>query len=454
MINSLYAFANFGYKDMAYLDLTARNDWSSALPKENNSYFYPSATLSALMHNVIDLPKVVSFWKLRANYAMVGNDTGAGRLQMLYYFTAGTDGQAGIAEETTYPELNLKPELTTAYEFGSEINFLKNRVKLDFTYYHAITKNQIWSVQLSDVSGYTNAIKNAGEVKNRGFEFTIGGTPIKTNNFTWNSTLNWSADRSFVLELDPDNPDLKFTQRVATNTFTIDQVGERRGQIYSKTARVFKYDPTQHDANLAKFDGLLYHDGAKDLPRMTDLEIIGNVNPDWIAGWENTFKYKNFTLNALIVGVYGNSFYAGFEKEMMKLGLDPITGGNRDAVLPEGVWDSPDGIRLFQPGDEIAAAEYYGDYLVDGEINDIWVKDGSYVKLKELSLTYNLPAKFLQNTFLSEAGFTLVGRNLYTISDVKYIDPEIFTGSTPGISNETNGVPLPRTWALNVNLKF
>ena len=454
MINSLYAFANLGYKDMAYLDLTARNDWSSALPKENNSYFYPSATLSTLMHNIIDLPKVISFWKLRANYAMVGNDTGAGKLQMYYYYTVGTDGQAGIAEASTYPELNLKPELTAAYEFGSEINFFKNRVKLDFTYYHAITKNQIWSVQLSDVSGYTNAIKNAGEVKNRGFEITFGGTPIKTNNFAWNSTLNWSSDRSYVLELDPENPDLKYTQRVATNTFTIDQVGERRGQIYSKTARRFKYDPEIHDPGLAKYNGQLYHDGAKDLPRVTDLKIIGNVNPDWIAGWENSFSYKNFTLNALIVGVYGNSFYAGFEKQMMRLGLDPITGGNRDAVLPEGVWDSPDGIRPFQPGDEIGAAEYYGDYLVDGEINDIWVKDGSYVKLKELSLTYNLPAKLLQNTFFSEAGFTLVGRNLYTMSDVKYVDPEIFTGSTPGISTETNGVPLPRTWALNINLKF
>ncbi len=453
IINSLYAFANIGYKDLAYLDLTARNDWSSALPRNNNSYFYPSAALSVLMDKIVALPAAISLWKLRTNYAMVGNDTDAGKLQMLYEFTAGSNGTAGISEEETLPEMNLKPELTTAFEVGSELSLLNNRLKFDFTYYNATTKNQIWSVQLSDVTGYKYAIKNAGKVRNRGFEIMLGGTPVTTKDFTWNTTLNWSSDRSSVLELDPDNPDLKYTREVASYTYTMDQVGQRRGEIYSRTARRFHYDATKHDASLAAYDGALYYDAAKDLPRVSDISIIGNVNPDWIAGWENTFTYKNWTLSALIVGVYGNSYYAGFEKEMMGEGLDPVTGGDRSKVLPVGVFDSSTGIRPFQAGDEISAELYYGDYLVDGQINDIWVKDGSYAKLKEASISYNLPSKLLKKTFFSGATLSITGRNLLTISKAKYEDPEIYKDKTPGISSKDN-VPMPRTWTFSLSVKF
>lgn len=453
IINSLYSFANIGYKDLVYVDLTARNDWSSALPTNNNSYFYPSATLCFLMNNIFKLPSSINLWKLRTNYAMVGNDTDPGRMQMFYNFTTGTNGTAGISEENTYPELNLKPELTSAFELGSELSLLKNRLKLDFTYYNSITRNQIWAVQLSDVTGYTNAIKNAGKVKNWGFEVMVSGTPISVGKFSWNTSLNWSADRSSVLELDPANPDLKFTQQVAPFTYTIDQIGERRGQIYSRTARHFVYDPAVHDPSLAQYNGALYYDQAKDLPRVSELSVIGNVNPDWIAGWENTFKYKNWSLSALIIGVYGNSYYAGFEKKMMALGLDPITGGDRTKVLPTGVWDSPQGIRSFQPGDEIPSATYYGDYLVDGEINDIWVKNGTYYKLKEASLSYSLPSGVFKNSIIKGVTLTAVGRNLMSFSKVKYEDPEIFQGKAPGISTGNN-VPLPRTWSFSLNVKF
>lgn len=457
-VNSMYAYANIGFKNLAYLDLTARNDWSSALPEANNSFFYPSASLSVLMHNIIDLPTVINFWKIRNNYAEVGNDTSPGGLQFLYVFTPGIDGIAGIGEESTFPELNLKPELSTAYEIGTEIKLFNNRLNLDFTYYNSVTENQIWSVPVSDVTGYTRAVKNVGKVKNTGYEVSVGGTLIKNNNFTWQTNLNWSSDKSVVQELDPNNPDLSFTQSVASNTFIIDRAGDQRGQIYSKTARRFVYDPVIHNSSLEQFDGRPYHDRAKDLPRVSELSVIGNVNPDWIAGWENTFTFKNWSFGALITGVYGNSFYAGFEKSFVGDGFAPITGGNRDAILPEGVWDSPTGVRPFEPGDEITAGLLFGDYLTDGEINDIWVRDGSFAKLKELSLSYSLPSKFLGNMFFKDVRFTLLGRNLYTFTDVKYVDPEIFVnnsqvGTTPGISR-SGTIPMSRTWAFNVNLRF
>ncbi|WP_223552191.1 SusC/RagA family TonB-linked outer membrane protein [Aestuariivivens sp. NBU2969] len=457
IVNSLYAYANLGYKNLAYLDLTIRNDWSSSLPKANNSFSYPSASLSLLAHNMLDLPKTFNFWKIRANYAQVGNDTDPGRLQMLYFFTQGTGGVAGIDEENTFPELNLKPELSTAYEFGTEFKFFNNRLNLDFTYYNSVTENQIWRVPLSEVSGYNFAIKNVGKVESKGFEVSLGATLIKSDSFTWRSNINWSSDRSVVQELDPNNPELEFTQQVASNTFIIDRVNQRRGQIYSKTARRFVYDPQIHNSSLQQYNGMMYHDSAKDLPRVAELSVIGNVNPDWIAGWENNFTYKGWSLGALVTSVYGNSFYAGFEKDFVGDGFDPITAGDRSSVLPDGIWDSPTGIRPFAPGDEITADQYYGDYLTDGEINDIWVRDGSYVKIKEVSLSYSLPSKLLSNLFIKEARFTLLGRNLYTFSDVKYIDPEIFVNNggltTAGIS-VPNTLPLARTWAFNINLRF
>ncbi len=466
IVNSLYAFANFGYKNRLYLDLTARNDWSSTLPAQNNSYFYPSATLSAILSEMVDLPTVMSFWKVRTSYAGVGNDTGQGQLQPDYGYTEGSDGVAGIKEGDTKREFNLKPELASSFEIGTDVRFFNNRLTLDVNYYSTITRNQIWNVQVSQISGYKYAKKNAGKVESHGLEISLGATPVQSNDFTWRSEINWSFDRSKIKELDPANPDLVYTTKINEHMYTSDKLGERRGALYSRYAKKFTYDPAIHSADLAAYDGAILHDPGKKIQRSDDLAILGNYNPDWIGSWYNSFQYKGFNLSFLLSCNYGNTFYANFEKQMYSRGYAPQTGIDRDnkGVLPVNeLWqekaNDPSSIHPFRPGDEIDPETYYKEHIGDGENNDYWMRNGSYLKLKEVTFTYTLPKRLIERTFFKDISISLVGRNLAVWSHLKYIDPEIFSNNEttgqkmPGIS-VPSGVPSARSMGFSVNLRF
>ncbi|BDD08838.1 SusC/RagA family TonB-linked outer membrane protein [Fulvitalea axinellae] len=455
-INSLYAFANLGYKDMLFLDITARNDWtSSLLYKENDSFFYPSATFSVLIDHMLDLPAAFDMWKLRGGYAEVGNDTDPYKLFQTLNFTEGSNGVAGVEEIKIRLEDNLKPEFSKSFEFGSELLMYNNRLGLNLTYYQTKTSNQIWPLVTSQYTGYDAVMLNVGEVDSYGLEVTLNATPIKTDNFRWDSQLNWSMDRTELKELTPDDPDRFITRGVNGFLYTFDKPGNRRGDLYSRTARKFEYDPSTHDASLSKYNGYYYFDSQKDLPR-SDFEVVGNYNPDWIGSWSNTISYKGLSLSALFFFNYGNDIYDGFAKEMTAKGLAKETG-NRDegVLLTNAVWDSPEGIKPFQAGDEIAKEEFYGDFWVDTEINDMWIKDGSFVKLKELSLSYQIPRSLLSKTFIQSANLSITGRNLYVWSEVENVDPEVFVNAgsikVPAITR-SGGIPAPRSWTFNLKI--
>lgn len=468
IVNSFYAFANLGYKNRLYLDLTARNDWSSALPSNNNSYFYPSASLSALVTEFFELPKVISFWKVRGSFAMVGNDTDAGQLQPDYSFTEGSGGVAGIEEGGIKREYNLKPELASSFEIGTDIRFFNNRLNLDVNYYKTTTRNQIWNVAVSEISGYSSAMKNAGKVSSHGLEVSLQAIPVMTKDFTWSTTVNWSFDRSKIVELDSENPDLVFTTKIkgTDGLYTYDKAGQRRGSLYSRYSKKFEYDPSIHSADLAAYNGAILHDPGKKIQRSDDLAVLGNYNPDWIGSWYNSFQYKDFNLSFLLFTNYGNSFYTGFEKALYSRGLAPETGTarNNGGVLPTGhLWqviaDDPGSIRPFQPGDEIDSETYYKEHIGDGENNDYWIRDGSFLKLKELTFTYNLPKRLLSRTFINSASISLIGRNLAVWSKVKHVDPEGYSSdesenSVPGTSTLSAGIPSTRNIGFSVNIKF
>ena len=465
IVNSLYSFANLSYQNKVFMDVTARNDWSSTLPADNNSYFYPSVSLSFLMTEMFSLPEPISFWKLRGSFASVGNDTDPGLLQPDYSFSEGSGGVAGIIEGKVKREYNLKPEIATSFEIGTDIRFFNNRLSLDLNYYKTVTRNQIWNVQVSNISGYEYAMKNAGKVSSQGLEISLKAVPVQTRDFTWNTEVNWSMDRSKIIELDPGNPDLTYTVRFAEGMFTYDKVGERRGALYSRYAKKFEYDPAVHSANLAAYDGAMLHDPGKKIQRSDDLAILGNYNPDWIGSWYNSFQYKDFTLSALLFCNYGNSFFAGFEKAFYRYGLAPETGTarNNGGVLPIGhLWqevaNDPSSIRPFQAGDEIDAETYYKEHIGDGENNDYWIRDGSFLKLKELTLTYNLPKRLLGNSFIKKASVSFVGRNLAVWSKVNYVDPESYTTenntSVSGASLENASIPSTRNLGFSINIQF
>jgi TonB-linked SusC/RagA family outer membrane protein len=464
IINSVYAFVNLGYKNRLYLDITGRNDRSSTLPKGNNSYFYPSVSLSGIVTEMLNLPRFVSFWKVRASYAGVGNDTGPGQLQPDYYFTEGTGGVAGISEGGVKREYNLKPELASSFEVGTDLRLFNNRLELDVNYYNTVTRNQIWNVQVSNISGYSYAMKNAGRVSSHGLEVSLSGDPVRTKLFEWHTGMNWSFDRSYIDELDPANPDLVFTVKIAEGMYTHDKLGERRGALYSRYAKKFVYDPAVHSPDLAAYDGVLLHDQAKKIQRSEEMAVLGNYNPDWIGSWHNTFRWNGFTLSALLTCNYGNDFFASFEKAHYRYGRAPQTGIDRNngGVLPMNeLWDDPDrGIHPFGPGDEIDPETYYKEHIGDGENNDYWIRDGSYVKLKEASLTYDFPKIWLNRSFIRGLSVSLTGRDLAVWSKVKWVDPEVFGYDdenkgikVPGAS-KTGGVPSIRSMGFSVKLHF
>ncbi|MBI9061903.1 MAG: TonB-dependent receptor, partial [Marinilabiliaceae bacterium] len=457
--NSLYGFVNLGYKGMVYLDLTARNDWTSTLKyKENDSYFYPSASLSVLLNKMLGMNGSIDLLKLKANYAEVGNDIERFQLDPFISFNRGSNGEAGFKEETVKNLNNLKPEFTKSWELGAQAILFNNRLNVDFTYYSSKTTNQIWKMDVSSISGYNQIIRNIGEVKSSGLEITLSATPVKTGKFQWNTNVNWSMDRTEVTELDNEAPEYGISKSIAYGLYAYDFVGERRGAIYSRVARKFKYDPEVHDASLEQYNGKLFFDGSKDLPR-SDEEIIGYHNPDWVGSWFNEFRYGNLSVSALLFANVGNSVYNGFEKSFVGDGLDKRTvAGREDGVLPDGVWESPEGIRPFLPGDEVDAESYWGDFMTDGEINDIWISDGSFLKLKEVKLAYDLPSKFFVKGPFRAVKVSLIGRNLALWTDVKHVDPETYSdtdnaGKIPGLA-KAGGVPSARSYTLNLRLRF
>lgn len=461
-LNSLYGFANFAYRNFLYLDVTARNDWSSTLPPENNSYFYPSFTLSGLVHEVVQLPTIISFWKLRGGIARVGNDTGPYALQDQYFWGQGEDGVASIIQSSTRANPNLKPEITSAWEIGTDLRFFNNRLQFDATYYNSVTSNQILRVEVSPATGYDFILKNAGKIRSTGVELMINGDIIQQKNFTWNATLNWSRDRSIVEEYDPESPDAFLSRAVTNFLFVEDKLGERRGAMYGKS---FQKAP----------NGKLLFTKSGDTQRGPK-EFLGNYNPDWMGSLYNSFQYKNIRLSFLVDVRYGGVFYSstnynlnirGLSEETLLGGLDP--NGElvpRDFIVPDGMYLDDDGTYKDLTAEVLRSTglssggltgQQYWENVMDAEIPEAVIYDASYLKFRELNISYALPESWVSSMKLTNANFGIVIRNLAILTDVPNVDAETFSnsnqaGAVPGL--DRGGTPSVRTIAFNLNMKF
>lgn len=459
-LNSLYFFANLAWKGKIYLDVTARNDWSSTLPEENNSYFYPSFTVSGLMDKIFTLPDQISFWKLRGNIAKVGSDTGPYQLQDVYYFTTGEGGSADIVQGNVKANAELKPELTSAWEAGTDIRFFNNRLYFDVTYYNSITSNQILNVEVSPTTGYEFFLKNAGKIRNKGWEVMASYEPVKTTNFSWNIILNWARDRAIVEEYDPENPEAFLSRGVTGHLFVEDRAGERRGGLYGKS---FARAP----------NGEILYTKSGDTQR-SEKKYIGNYNPDWMGGLQNQIKYKNFGLSFLLDLRYGGVFYSttnynlnirGLSKATLLGGEDP--DGNyveREYILPDGMYLDGDEYRKLTRQDLIESGlssggltgQQYWENIMDKEVPEAVIYDATYLKFRELRLSYDFPQTLLQNIFVKEAGVSMVVRNVAVWTKIPNVDPETFAGTgagaIPGI--DFGSVPSVRNISFNLNLKF
>ena len=438
-INSMYSLANIGYKDYLYLDVTARNDWSSTLPANNNSYFYPSASLSFIPTSFFEMNKNIDFLKVRVNAASVGNDTDPYRLVKTYEngSLAGT-----LTNPSSILNSNLKPEIATSYEAGIEAQFFKKRITLDMSYYVTNSKNQIVGLDISQAAGFNSNVINAGKIQNKGIEIGLGLTPVRTNDFEWTLNANFTRNRGTVKELTSGIDNYIIAQ--GPNGGTIEaRVGERMGDMYGR-------------GYLRSPDNQIVYDNTGSPILDTKIKKIGNYNPDWMLGLATNIRYKNLSLNALVDVRHGGKIYSMTNAIGMESGILAVSlPGRETGIVGQGVVQNTDG--SYSPNTTSVTAEnwYYSNaYRRDNiEANSF---DASYVKLREVSLNYRLSSKFTKAVHMQNLSIGLVGNNLALWTKVPNIDPETqaISGGTllPGF--EVLQLPSSRNYGIKLNASF
>jgi TonB-linked SusC/RagA family outer membrane protein len=447
-VYGIFANANLGFKNMLYLDLSARNDISSALPVDNNSYFYHSEALSFVFSEVLNA-NFLDFGKVRVNYAEVGNDTGPQRTTTAYTKLDPFGSAILFSYPTTVNNAELKPERLISYEAGLELAALKKRLFLDLGFYKTLSQDQIVSVELSKATGASFKWLNGGEIENKGIEVSLGYDIIKNDEFSWNATVNWAKNISNVNSLAPgiDNYQINSFQGGISLNATVDQpYGVLRGTGY-------------------KFlNGRRVINSTGSYVAVAD-QVIGNPNPDWTGGLMNTFKYKGVQLSFLIDASHGGDVYSldmhygqgtGIPKETG--GLNELGNPIRDLVaegggiLFEGVQADGSENTVRRAADYFAGAYYWGNATRNP--GSMTVYDGSYIKFRELALTYNLPKSVIGNVFQGVA-LSLVGRNLWIIDkSVPYADPESGLGAGNGQGYLSGSYPTMKTVGFKLDLNF
>lgn len=436
-LNSLYGFSEISYRDTWFLSLSGRNDWSSTLPSDNNSYFYPSFGLSVLLSNILDLSidGPVSYLKLKGSVARAGNDTAPYSLSRAYGYGS---LPSSLTNPGRIPNAGLKPEIITSYEVGTEIRFLANRIGLDLIWYDNQSVNQIINVPLPVTTGFTSQVLNAGRIGNRGVEAIITASPLIGRSVQWDITVNYSRNRSKIHEL-IDGIDNYMIANVPPLGSVEARVGNRMGDIYG-----LKLSRTE-DGEVIHVNGLPQRDPT--------IQRLGNYNPDWMGGISNKLSYKNMELSFLVDTKQGGSIVSmthavGSEAGILKHTLP----GREEGIIGEGVMPDGNGDYVSNTT-RVSAAQYYRarDFR---SVTESHIFDASFVKLREVKIGYMLPDHILQNTPVRSATIQLVGRNLYTWTRVPNIDPETSSvqGATVVPGFEILQLPPTRSFGLNINL--
>jgi len=454
-VDGIFASANLGYKDFLFLDVTARRDQSSTLPKNNNSYYYPSVSLGFLFSKLVTNAPWLSHGKVRANYAEVGAPAPVLYTLDYYDVPTGIDGTPLASINNTKYNPNLKPERTKSWETGLEAAFLNNRVGFDLTYYNTRSLDQIVALPVSRATGYDYKVVNAGEIQNKGVEVSVFATPVKTPDFSWTVNLNWSRNRNKVkslpegiqnLQLNPSNMQGSITINAALNQ----PYGTIRGSNY-----VF-------DQNGNKLISNSGSDSGHYLISPTSNEIIGNVNPDWIGGITNTLKYKDLSLSFLIDMRKGGDVFSLDMYYGLATGVLPETAGNNDLGKPirnsleQGGGVILPGTKVDGKPNDIRVPSEYGLFGYVYNPGAAFVYDASFVKLREVSLTYSLPRSVVSRINpIKGVDFSLIGRNLWIIhKNLPYADPEegMSSGNVQGY--QAGAYPTARTFGFNCKVRF
>jgi TonB-linked SusC/RagA family outer membrane protein len=459
-VRSQFASVSLGYKDFLYLDATARQDYASTLPVSQNKYFYPSVTTAFIFSELLK-KEWLSFGKLRFNYAQVGNLAGFDQLIDTYVVNTPMNG-ANNQLPRTKKNPDLKNESTNSLEAGLEASFFKNRAGFDVAAYKTNSIDQIMPVPVSQTSGYEFLMVNSGEIENKGIEVMLKATPVIRGDFRWDIALNWATNRSKVLSLYPGISNLllgTFQGGVTLNA----TIGEPYGAIKG-------YDYTYDDSG----NKIISASSGRPIKSKTATEIIGNVNPDWNGGISNTLSYRNILLSFLIDIQQGGDIYSLDMYYGLSSGLYPETVikndlGNpvRDPVTNDAtsggyiikgvnvVRDANGNIISSTPNTKRVDATSYMGFGYTVEPHKAFIYDASYVKLREVTLSYSVPSALLKNSFIKGAAVGFTGSNLWILhKNLPYADPEsgLAAGNIQGYS--IGSLPGTRDFSFNVKINF
>ncbi len=437
-VNSVYGSASLTYDDWWTVEGTARNDWSSTLPAGHNSYFYPSVNTSIVLTNLF--PSWQSSWlsyaKIRGAVAQVGADASPYELATTYSGNSNKfAGQPLFSINSTIANPDLKPEITQSGEGGLELGFFNNRLSLDMSYYRKSTRNQIINLTLAPTTGFQYKAINAGKIVNAGFEAQANVTPVKSHNFEWDATFNYSTNASKVVTLAPGLQTIVLNSTWGQNVEA--RVGQPYGTLYGNTFL--------RDAN-----GNLLTSGG--YPQIGPRAVLGNVNPIWIGSWNNTFRWKNWTLSDLLDYHVGGSIFSVTNMFGQYTGVlaSTIVGRqvdwNNPGIVVKGI-DQATG----QPNTTNVTSENYFQSLF--EINQAFIYSATYLKLRELRLGYDFPSSLAHHLWSQSINVALVGRNLLTSKKIPNVDPELaYSQNTSGLGMEFANLPSTLSWGVNVRI--
>ena len=454
-VNSVYGILDVEFLNSVFLTVTGRNDWISTLPLKNNSYFYPSASLSTVISDLVELPNYIAFLKLRGSWSQVSSGyinfdtdlTGFGREYVYNQVEAYSPGvnwnnNASVYFPSTQISKDIAPETTNAFELGLDIRFLEGRLGLDATYYRMRDFNNITTVPTSQASGFTQRLINGNEYERRGVELVLTATPVKIDDFTWNTTINWSRHRRILTDIYNNADQLNYIR-----------VGQRADSYFTS---VWQRSPQ---------GAVIYGDNGFPLVDPFSRHLGYNA-PDGVFGFINQFSYRNLSLNVLLDGRYGGRFYSTTNQKMWWGGTHPgsvnqyrddanageATYVGNGVVVTEGEvqYDENGNIasdtRLFAPNTTAVDYISWTKDFYDGTPAEPGVYNETFVKLREITLTYRLPSRWMDDNFLNQASVSFVGRNLFLWSKVPNVDPD------SGVDDLQT--PSARSLGFNINLTF
>ncbi|MCM4155859.1 SusC/RagA family TonB-linked outer membrane protein [Gramella sp. AN32] len=457
----VYGDLMINYDETVFLNVTARNDWTSTLPIGNNSFFYPSVNLGYVFTENFEQPDWFTFGKVRGSWAQVGKDTDPYLIGQTYaspnIYPLG--GQVGFTRFSQFGDLELKPEKTTAIEFGTDLRFFENRLGVDVTWYKSNSKDQIIPVPVSTSAGFSTFVTNAGEIENQGWEFILRGTPIKEENFRWDVSFNAAYNQNEVKSIKEGIEEIVVGSQFGYggSSVTIKLLeGEPYGNIFGTS-----YARSGADANSIYLnEGLPIIIGENGFPsRNSSQLVLGNTTPKWIGGLKNDFAYKGFDFSFLIDFRAGVDQYNQYDNFFSAFGIAEYTLNRNETIVFDGVL--ADGSPNTQPvwlgqgegpdGRDYGAGFYRNTYRT---VSENFVQDAAFIKLRNITLGYNFQENILDVLPFNSARLSVAANNIILYTPWDGFDPESFSSGAGGNATGLTGLGYPGVRSLFFTLNL